>query len=229
SPSMGESSDMPHKMKGTGGAGAGGNGLTPEEERLRAAAVRPAEWRREPRKGEQVITATDMFNGALKGIIHEFLCFSLFSDISEVTSPAERPYAESTADATAVGQMGTGVPGIVKGSVKTGVKVYAKSSMKALPNAAKIHNHHVFPQQFRKWFSSKGISNIDDYAVPLSSQTHLKGVHGRGLVNLQGRWNQRWSTFIKNNPNATPSEIFYHGESLLKEFGLEHLRYVPYK
>jgi hypothetical protein len=109
-----------------------------------------------------------------------------------------------------------------------GVNV-ANTNIKALSNPAKVHNHHVFPQQFRKWFSSRGISNIDDYAVSLSSQTHLKGVHGSGLGNLQGRWNQGWSTFIKNNPNATPSEIFYQGESLLKEFGLEHLRYIPYK
>jgi len=54
-------------------------------------------------------------------------------------------------------------------------------------------------------------------------------VHGRGLGNLPGQWNQRWEEVIRANPQATPSEIFNHAEGLLKQYGLEHLPYVPYK
>lgn len=57
----------------------------------------------------------------------------------------------------------------------------------------------------------------------------LKGVHGNGLGNLPGQWNKKWSEFIKTNPNASPSEIFNQAEQMLKQYGLEHLPYVPYK
>ena len=94
--------------------------------------------------------------------------------------------------------------------------------------AKALHKHHVLPQQYRKWFASRGINNIDNFAVEISQSTHLRGVHGRGLGNLPGKWNQQWSNFIKANPNATPSQIFHHAEGLLKRYGLEHLPYVPY-
>lgn len=92
-----------------------------------------------------------------------------------------------------------------------------------------IHRHHVLPQQFKSWFNKQGIKNIDAYTVEVSSQTHLKGVHGSGLGNLPGQWNQKWSEFIKTNPNASPSEIFNQAEGMLKQYGLEHLPYVPYR
>ncbi|UGU18131.1 DUF2380 domain-containing protein [Sinomicrobium kalidii] len=91
-----------------------------------------------------------------------------------------------------------------------------------------LHKHHVLPQQFRKWFSSRGIKNIDDYAIEISQSTHLRGVHGRGFGKLPGRWNKEWKEFIKTNPNATPSEIFHKAEGMLKDFGLEHLPYIKY-
>jgi hypothetical protein len=43
-----------------------------------------------------------------------------------------------------------------------------------------------------------------------------------------GGWNEHWSQFISKNPNATPSEIFHYAEGLLKDYGLEYSRYVPY-
>ncbi|MEZ4772743.1 MAG: FG-GAP-like repeat-containing protein [Bacteroidia bacterium] len=100
---------------------------------------------------------------------------------------------------------------------------------KVLLEAPKVmHKHHIFPQEFRRYFTNQGIANIDDYTIQISKQTHLKGVHGKGLGNLPGKWNELWSEFISTNPNATPSEIFYFAEGLLKRFGLEHLPYIPY-
>lgn len=100
---------------------------------------------------------------------------------------------------------------------------------KLLLTAGKLHKHHILPQKFRTWFAQKGIRNIDDYTIPVSSQTHLKGLHGKGLDSFTpGKWNDAWSEFISKFPNATPSEIFYHAETLLHRYGLEFLKYVPY-
>lgn len=89
--------------------------------------------------------------------------------------------------------------------------------------AGKLHQNHVLSQQFRKWFASRGIKNIDDYTIQISVKKHLKSIHG------QGKWNQQWADFIKANPNASPSQIFYQVESMLQKHALEHSRYVPYK
>jgi RHS repeat-associated protein len=97
-----------------------------------------------------------------------------------------------------------------------------------LLTAPKLHDHHIFPQQYKQWFSSKGI-NVDDYTIPISGKTHLQGVHGNGIGNLPGRWNQSWAEFIRANPNASPSQVFKFGEDLLYRFGFEHLKYAPYR
>ena len=106
-------------------------------------------------------------------------------------------------------------------------KVKPKTSFRLVSNllkaSSKVHKHHVLSQQFRNWFASRGISNIDDFTIQMSARNHLKTLHG------QGQWNAQWAQFIRNNPNANPSQIFYQAETMLKSFGLEHSRYVPYK
>ena len=91
---------------------------------------------------------------------------------------------------------------------------------------AKFQKHHVLPQKFRPWFVSRGVTNIDDYTVRISRNTHLRGVHGKGIPSdkLPGKWNDEWEGFIFQNTNASPSEIFNFAEGLLKRYGLEHLR-----
>jgi RHS repeat-associated protein len=92
------------------------------------------------------------------------------------------------------------------------------------------HKHHVLPQSFRSWFKQRGIPNIDDYTVVIDGGFHLKAIHGRGGgPQNPGKWNSQWTNFIKNNPNATPSQIFHFAEGLLKRNNLDHLKYVPYK
>ncbi len=106
----------------------------------------------------------------------------------------------------------------------------AKTGEQLLLRVGQLFKHHVLPQQFRKWFAQRGISNIDDYTVQIGQSTHLKGVHGKGLgTQLPGNWNKQWADFIKANPNASPSEIFHYAEGLLKRYGLGHLQYIPYK
>lgn len=115
---------------------------------------------------------------------------------------------------------GTGpIPGIAKsGSLLKSTKNWIK-----LLNSAKIHKHHVLPQAYRSRFASRGINNIDDYCIEISNAGHLKNIHGIGI------WNTKWSDFIKTNPNATPSDIFHFAEGLLKQYGLESLKYIPYR
>ncbi len=97
---------------------------------------------------------------------------------------------------------------------------------------ATIARHHVFPNTFRKWFAQRGIDNIDDYTIEMEHwNTHLRGVHGKGLkqFNLPGRWNSRWAGFIKTNPSATSSEIFKFGEDLMSEYGFRFSKFVKYR
>jgi hypothetical protein len=91
----------------------------------------------------------------------------------------------------------------------------------------RMMDHHIFPEQFRSLFEKAGIE-IDNFTVPLTESTHLKGVHGRGLGDLPGGWNGRWSDFFSANPNATATEIYQFGGRLMDEFGLSGLLISPY-
>lgn len=71
--------------------------------------------------------------------------------------------------------------------------------------------------------------NIDQFTIVLEQTTHLRGVHGRGLGDMPGKWNQRWAEWFKKNPEATPEEAWRFAEGLLKEYGLDELPIGPYK
>ncbi|EGC34008.1 hypothetical protein DICPUDRAFT_80222 [Dictyostelium purpureum] len=51
------------------------------------------------------------------------------------------------------------------------------------------HKHHIFPRQFKEWFSQKGI-NIDDHCILVTRYDHFNLIHGRG------GWNLKWGIFI---------------------------------
>lgn len=91
-------------------------------------------------------------------------------------------------------------------------------------------DHHIFPQQFKKYFSSKGI-NIDNYTISIDQQiTHLKAVHGSGnLGEKPGHWNQQWAEWIRNNPNASRKEVYQRGGEMLQLFNLQNIDIHPYK
>ncbi len=94
--------------------------------------------------------------------------------------------------------------------------------------AGKVADHHIFPRQFEGFFTSKGIA-IDDFTVTLGQSSHLRGVHGNGLGNMPGKWNPRWADFIKNNPNASQTDVYKFGGSLMDEFNINHVPIHPYK
>lgn len=75
--------------------------------------------------------------------------------------------------------------------------------------------HHIYPQAFRQWFTSKGI-NIDEFTLLLEVSEHRR-IH-RGPNG--GPWNEEWRIFIENNRDATQEEIHLHAGKLIFEFGL---------
>ncbi|WP_424831376.1 RHS repeat-associated core domain-containing protein [Ruegeria sp.] len=91
-----------------------------------------------------------------------------------------------------------------------------------------IQRHHLLPQQFRKQFARLGI-NIDDFTVALGRSTHLRGVHGKGLNGLPGKWNSRWADFFSKNPSPTKSQVLEHMNKLRREYNLDDLPIGPYK
>ena len=91
---------------------------------------------------------------------------------------------------------------------------------------SKLHKHHIYPQQFKSWFKGRGI-DIDKFTIELEQSVHLKGVHGKGLGELQGRWNQRWAEWIKGHPNATKKEVEQFSQKLLKEYVLNTVPVKP--
>jgi hypothetical protein len=95
--------------------------------------------------------------------------------------------------------------------------------------APQMADHHIFPQQFKKYFSDRSI-NIDLHTVSVPHQTtHLRGLHGKGYGNMPGGWNQRWKTFIEATPNATSKDIYQFAGQLMDEYGINNLRLHGYK
>lgn len=90
------------------------------------------------------------------------------------------------------------------------------------PGAVASHDHHVFPQQFKRFFDQRGI-DIDEFTVPLGEGRHLRGAHGRGADGLPGRWNARWRDFIRENPGASAKDVYQFGGRLMDEYGLSGL------
>ena len=80
--------------------------------------------------------------------------------------------------------------------------------------------HHLFVQEFREWFRSKGIE-IDNYTVTLTWGQH-SAVHSTG-------WNPTWSAWINANRGASPQAVRQMMDSMRKLFGLEGNPIHPYR
>lgn len=93
----------------------------------------------------------------------------------------------------------------------------------------KFNKHHIFPQdpKFTKYWDKAQIK-VNEYTLEIERTTHLKGVHGKGLLELPGRWNNRWSKFFTDNPGATAKQIYQQAGIMMDEFGLSDLPIVPY-
>ncbi|WP_158502269.1 TIGR02269 family lipoprotein [Vitiosangium sp. GDMCC 1.1324] len=77
--------------------------------------------------------------------------------------------------------------------------------------------HHIFPQEFKAWFESKGI-DIHQWTMFIETSLH-KSIH-RGASG--GAWNAAWRQFIleKGSSYVTKEEIWKHAWELCVRFGL---------
>jgi len=71
---------------------------------------------------------------------------------------------------------------------------------------AKIHGHHLLPQEakFAKYWKEVGI-DIEKYVLPLPEKLHIRkpnGVH----TNLGGNWNKEWDQFFRGQKGPVSKE-----------------------
>jgi uncharacterized lipoprotein (TIGR02269 family) len=79
---------------------------------------------------------------------------------------------------------------------------YRQGFLPAFPRLeGKLIKHHLFPQaqQFRQWFTERGI-NIHEWTMVIPEHVHLR-IH-RGANG--GLWNEAWRQFIEANPGPVP-------------------------
>jgi uncharacterized lipoprotein (TIGR02269 family) len=75
--------------------------------------------------------------------------------------------------------------------------------------------HHIFPQEFKRWFDQKGIS-IHRYTVLVDKELHDR-IH-RGPSG--GPWNAAWREFRLASQRATQEEIWAYAWELCVKFGI---------
>ncbi|MFP2929085.1 TIGR02269 family lipoprotein [Pyxidicoccus sp. 3LG] len=82
--------------------------------------------------------------------------------------------------------------------------------------------HHVFPQEFKKWFQFKRI-NIHDWTLVIEKHIHERIHYGaRG-----GPWNAAWRQFIEDNEDVGEQDIHLFAVQLIFRFELSG-PIVPY-
>jgi uncharacterized lipoprotein (TIGR02269 family) len=90
------------------------------------------------------------------------------------------------------------------------------------PRGKPYEKHHIYPQELKRWFESKGI-DIHQWTLALEVEEHRR-IH-RGPNG--GPWNAAWRRFRDSNQGATKREIELHAGKLLYEFNLYGV-VVPY-
>jgi hypothetical protein len=93
------------------------------------------------------------------------------------------------------------------------------------------HQHHPLPQFgksedneiFRNFFADRGI-NIHQIVVHVPADMHLKWLHGGG-----DRWLNDWKVWIKNNPDATASQVYRFAGEMNYKYGLDGMEFGPYR
>jgi uncharacterized lipoprotein (TIGR02269 family) len=87
-----------------------------------------------------------------------------------------------------------------------------------------VEKHHIFPQEFKKWFTRPGrLDSIHEYTLLLDAEEHQR-IH-RGMNG--GPWNEAWREWIKGHDDALKADIWRHACELCFEFRLLGV-VVPY-
>jgi hypothetical protein len=114
--------------------------------------------------------------------------------------------------------------GFAKGSASTvGTNLLA---------APKMVKHHVFnafrgnspkSQKYRDFFKGHNI-NVNDFTVAMSENFHKSWMHGAGR-----NWTTRWKRWIDANPDATSKQVYQQAGGMMDEYGINHLKLIPYR
>ncbi|WP_189192301.1 DUF2380 domain-containing protein [Streptomyces albiflavescens] len=107
------------------------------------------------------------------------------------------------------------------GKDSSGIRALGESGVAERTARAAYEYHHLLVQELRKWFSERGIKNIDDYTVRLSSDEH-RWIHN------EYHWNEIWKDFKKANPKASVKAIEAQLETMMKKYGIDGLEIVEY-
>jgi RHS repeat-associated protein len=88
--------------------------------------------------------------------------------------------------------------------------------------------HHIFPQEQKKWFADRGIE-VDDSTVTLDNATHEALHYGEG----GGWWNETIMDMLNEREaelgrQLTPEEIEAVGQQMMERAGLQGKPIVPY-
>ena len=90
----------------------------------------------------------------------------------------------------------------------------------------KVEIHHLYPQEFKSFFESKGI-NVDDYGINLTKELH----RGANVNSFHGtQWNKEWRDYIINNKNASKVNLEKQLKQMLENRDFSgRIHYINYR
>jgi hypothetical protein len=101
---------------------------------------------------------------------------------------------------------------------------------------ARLPRHHVFPQEYRSFFKSRGFEDIDNFCVELEESAH-QAIHGGGDYKLGRTWSGEWNKTImrllrseeeKLGRKLVKDEIIDLGKKLMRKYKINR-RFVPFE
>jgi hypothetical protein len=164
----------------------------------------------------------------------------MFDDLS---SGEGHTHPESESFASESSRLGESGPELDAVSVR---ETKANAGVVENPGEVATHQHHVFPQEFKRWFRDHGI-DINDYCIELTPPEH-QAQHGGGDPWLARRVAKQipeaeWNASIMDRlqsaelrkqqlrPGArlTPEEILAEGKQLMYDRGVGELPFQKYQ
>jgi hypothetical protein len=101
---------------------------------------------------------------------------------------------------------------------------------------ARLPRHHVFPQEYRSFFKSRGFEDIDNFCVELEESAH-QAIYGGGDYKLGRTWSGEWNKTImmllrseeeKLGRKLVKDEIIDLGKRLTRKYKINR-RFVPFE
>ena len=172
--------------------------------------------------GDMIEGYSNLYDGDQWGTLSGF-GYNVASGIGQIIGVAD-----------AIGNVITG-KGLVKGGVKAvvggGTKVvaadFSKLAIAASDDAAELiaknatELHHLLPRskKLKTFFENAGL-NVEDFKIALDKAKHRLKPNGIHTGNFEDSWNGVWTTYFKNAPNASKSEILEQLAKMRDAFGI---------